>query len=524
MNKLQLRRSALCLAITSALLSACGGENSGLTQQQSAMAAMSGPPAAAPSSSVATFSGPRNNYTITRTAIGFTVKDNVGAGGTVTLTTQTVAKFSDVNVNLIIGDKSKTVSPAALKSIIELYIAFFNRVPDADGLAYWVDQVKAGMSTDALATNFYNAAISYSNLTGYSSSMSNTEFVKIIYKNVLGRTEVDQGGLDYWTGALANGTETRATLINTIINAAHGFKGDATYGWVANLLDNKVSVASYFAVEQGLNYLTPEDSIAKTMEIVKQISATNIDLAKGLINVKDSGFNLTLELPSTGGSGKGSSKDCYSADLYRVGVVYRMEMQSTTVPLGVVSNYAVDYKPTGNVVFKGTNTQELLATTSISTGPGAGTVSSIKAYEVINSTEAYNYGSSVTVSLPGFGDYTVISVMTPPVKTVFDMTVNKPYTQTYTAKQEAVGSPFPLTFPETSQTETTTFLGQESVSVPAGTFNTCKMKVDNLSNNVTTSTYMWLVAGGSYQGMTAKIETGDGSVKTVATKFTITGK
>ena len=523
MKRISMCKSSISLAVATALLVACGGESSTVRNDQGAVFAMSGPPAAAPSATIATFSGPRNNYTITRTTTGFTVKDNVGSGGTVSLTTQTVAKFSDVSINLLIGDKSKTLPTTTLNSIIELYIAFFNRVPDADGLAYWIDQVNAGMTTDSLASNFYNAAINYSTLTGYSSSMSNTDFIKIIYKNVLGRTDVDQGGLDYWNSELSKGT-SRATLIKTILNAAHGYKGDATYGWVADLLDNKVSVGSFFSIEQGLNYLTPEESITKTMNIVSKITPSSIAAAKSTINMSDSGFNLKLEVPSGGGSGKGSSRDCYSSDLYRVGVTYRMEMQSTTLPLGVVSNYAVDYKPTGNVVFKGVNTQELLATTSISTGPAAGTTSAIKSYAVINANEAYTYGTSVEVNLPGFGSYTQISTMTPPLKTVFDMEVNKPYTQTYTVKQESVGSPFPITLPDTTQTDSITFLGQESVTVPAGTFNTCKMKTDNLNNNTTTTTYLWLVASGSYQGMTAKIETADGQVKTVATKLTISGK
>lgn len=247
----------------------------------------------APANNVVVLNGPRNNFTLTRTYTGFHVKDNVGVGGIIFVSNQATLRFSDVTVNLGIADVAQTVSPASLTTLIELYIAFFNRVPDADGLAYWIAQVNAGMSTDILAQNFYNAAIQFSDLTGYSSTMSNADFVKVIYKNVLGRDEVDQDGLDYWSNALASGAQTRASLIKTILDAAHGFKGAANYGWVADLLDNKIATGRYFAIEQGLNYLNPEDSIKNTIAIVAKITPTDVSAARQLVNMQDLALNLS---------------------------------------------------------------------------------------------------------------------------------------------------------------------------------------------------------------------------------------
>lgn len=288
-------RTTLTAALLTILLSACGGDNTGKSAQSDAL--HSGPPTAAPTGAEVSFPGPRNNYTITRTLTGFSVTDKVGTGGTASYTTASLFKFSDVTVNLLVGDKSKTIPAAQLQSLVELYIAFFNRVPDADGMSYWIDKIKDGTTIEQLSNNFYSAAILYSSVTGYKESMSNAEFITVIYKNVLGRDEVDQGGMDYWSASLASGTQTRGTLINTIINSAHSFKGDVKYGWVADLLDNKVTVGNYFAIEQGLNYLTAEDSISKGITIAKAVTATDTAASKLLIGMNDKQLNLKSSMP-----------------------------------------------------------------------------------------------------------------------------------------------------------------------------------------------------------------------------------
>lgn len=522
----QFRRNALVCSLIAASLVACGGEPAQQMPPPKAigLGIFSGPPAAP--ADIVNFSGLRNNYSITRTATGFAVKDNVGSGGTVNVAATALLKFTDVTVNLGIGEKAKTISAANLKTLIELYIAFFNRVPDADGMAYWIDQIKNGMTVDALSNSFYGAAIEYSSVTGYSSSMSNADFVKIIYKNVLGRTGTTappDADVNYWAGQLASGASTKGNLVATMLNAAHTFAGDATWGWVPQLLDNKVSVGTFFAIEQGLNYNTPQESIEKTMAIVSKITATNIAAAKTAINIVDVNFNSGASYtPNGSGSGSGSSKDCYNKNLIKQGVTYSTEMSSTVTTLGTTTNYVVNYKPNGSVNFKGTNAQELLTDTTILSGPGAGTTAKIKSYINVYDDESLVYGNTVVMTLPGFGDYSVISTMTPPKRTPFSMAANESYSQTYTIKQEAVGSPFPMTIPDQTMIDKLTFLGIESVTVPAGTFSSCKFKYETTVNGTTSANYTWQIADASYRGLTARVEAQD--VITVATKLAIQGQ
>lgn len=265
----QLKFSRLAILLFPLFLIACGAENSSTSTAPS----LNHPaPAAVAKFSV---SGQRGDYEIGRTANNFYVKDLVSNTGTSYLNGEKLIEFSDMTVNLEVFAKSKEISEKDLQALIELYIAFFNRVPDANGMSYWIDQVKSGASIAEISKSFYGAALAFSSLTGYSASMSNADFIKIIYKNVLGRNEVDAEGLAYWSTSLSNGSATRASLVATILNSAHTFKGDPNFGYVADLLDNKIKVGMYFAIQQGLSYKTDEISISKGMGIASAISPTD---------------------------------------------------------------------------------------------------------------------------------------------------------------------------------------------------------------------------------------------------------
>lgn len=84
---------------------------------------------------------------------------------------------------------------ANLNALVELYIAFMNRVPDSNGLNYWIGRLKDGLTINQIAESFYNAALLYLELTGYTASMTHTDFIIKIYKNVLSRdvTASDSG-------------------------------------------------------------------------------------------------------------------------------------------------------------------------------------------------------------------------------------------------------------------------------------------------------------------------------------------
>jgi hypothetical protein len=200
-----------------------------------------------------------------------------------------------MSVNLDAGQTADLLAPADLKTLEELYVAFFNREPDADGLQYWMTQFHAGQSLSSIADGFYSAAVQYSDLTHYSAGMSQADFVKVIYANVLGRsgaTAPPDADVNYWAALLASGADTRGSLVETMLVSASTFKGDATWGWVADLLDNKASVADWLAVREGITYDDPQASITKGMAIAAAVTPTDTQGAVLLAGVGDPDFSL----------------------------------------------------------------------------------------------------------------------------------------------------------------------------------------------------------------------------------------
>jgi hypothetical protein len=233
------------------------------------------------------------NYTITKIASGYTLTDKTGFDGSDTLLNIESIKFTDKTINLTVQAKAAAAPAPDVTRLVELYTAFFNRVPDADGMSFWIDEMKAGKAINQIAEAFYNAGVNYASLTGFSSTMSNADFINVIYRNVLGRKDgADAGGLAFWEAELTSGRASRGTLVTNILDSAHTFKGNATWGWVTDLLDNKITVAKKFSIDMGLNYNSPEASISNGMAIASAITSTDTTAALTLIGVPVASLQL----------------------------------------------------------------------------------------------------------------------------------------------------------------------------------------------------------------------------------------
>jgi hypothetical protein len=85
-------------------------------------------------------------------------------------------------------------------SLARLYFGAFDRVPDRDGLAYWITQVKEGMSLSSIARSF----VTSTEFQQKYSSVDNGQFLDLVYQNVLHRP-ADAAGKAYWTNQLISG-------------------------------------------------------------------------------------------------------------------------------------------------------------------------------------------------------------------------------------------------------------------------------------------------------------------------------
>lgn len=236
------------------------------------------------------YSGKLINYTFAKltnaAGIEYAIQDKTGRDGTDTLKNVEILRFADRSINLTIQSQSKDLAASDISQLCELYVAFFNRVPDADGLLYWINQQKSGKTLDQIADALYGAGILFSQLTGFSASMSNADFINVLYRNVLGRKDgADQEGLSYWENKLIKGEASRSSIVSTILHSAHTFKGDSNFGYVADLLDNKVAVARKVAIDWGINFNTSEESISNGIAIAAAVTPTNTENALSLVGI-----------------------------------------------------------------------------------------------------------------------------------------------------------------------------------------------------------------------------------------------
>jgi hypothetical protein len=105
------------------------------------------------------------------------------------------------------GDGVSGVSNGAIGSAYRLYRATLGREPDVAGFEGWAKALGNGMSVVTAASQFLTST-EFQSIYG---ALDNTQFVTLLYQNVLGRTP-DAGGLSGWVGALNSGT-SRASVV-----------------------------------------------------------------------------------------------------------------------------------------------------------------------------------------------------------------------------------------------------------------------------------------------------------------------
>ena len=121
----------------------------------------------------------------------------------------------------------KVTSRALDGQIERVYLAHLRRKPDSEGFTFWLKQRAGGLSLTAMIAQFQSSA----EFVRTYGSLNNTEFVRLIYNNVLGRNP-DANGLAHWTGLL-NGGMSRAEVTAGFIESTEFVRitgTDAPYG------------------------------------------------------------------------------------------------------------------------------------------------------------------------------------------------------------------------------------------------------------------------------------------------------
>ena len=152
---------------------------------------------------IAGFEGPFAFYETTSSTGGaLTVRSLVGPGDTDTLISIERLQFSD---GILAFDISGNAGQA-----YRLYQAAFARTPDTPGLKYQTNALDTALNLWQVAGNFI-ASPEFQSLYGSPATVSDAQFVTLLYNNVLGRNP-EQAGYEYHMNNLAGGL-SRAQLL-----------------------------------------------------------------------------------------------------------------------------------------------------------------------------------------------------------------------------------------------------------------------------------------------------------------------
>ena len=215
------------------------------------------------------YSGQSLNYTLSINKTSITLQDRTGAEGTDTLANIQNINFSDKSLSSSWFTKTASLNSSQIVDLVELYIASFNRAPDAIGLNYWGSRLFDGMSLQDIAKSFFEQP---ETISAYPANMADSNFVTKIYNNVLNRAP-DSQGLDYWLGEIKSGHVTRDSFMITIINGARAATGSLID---QQTLANKELVGAHYALNQGLSdTLWASNVMANVSNLSSSVNSAN---------------------------------------------------------------------------------------------------------------------------------------------------------------------------------------------------------------------------------------------------------
>lgn len=141
-------------------------------------------------------------YTVTQSASGIQLtQKNTGQAAYISGIEH--IRFSDVQLSV-------SVDPTLLQEqAYRLYKAAFDRQPDLQGLAFWIDALEAGANLVQDAAQGFVTSPEFQRL--YGSQPTDAQFVAQLYRNVLDR-EAEGAGYQFWLDSLSQGISRAQVL------------------------------------------------------------------------------------------------------------------------------------------------------------------------------------------------------------------------------------------------------------------------------------------------------------------------
>lgn len=234
------------------------------------------------------------------------------------------------------------------------------------------------------------------------------------------------------------------------------------------------------------------------------IAANNTTYANLLNLVKDGNLNSLPPKTSGNGTGTGNAASCFNPDTLAQGAKVILNYKTTDAETNTVTNTVSTTEVKGSATFNGKSATETISQVQV-TGPVPSNSVTKSYFTANNSAKSITYyGSIVDVSTPIASTSTL--TIDPEMVEPYNLSAGASYSQTYTITTAIQV----LGFPVTSQTgfeKQLTFKGIESVNVPAGTFDACRIETTSKTNVLgTVSTVVstnWISVG---SGVSVKAE------------------
>lgn len=211
-------------------------------------------------------SGDQNSYTLTLSPEATTITNRLSSGTDVDNLIDVefldfgteMDVFGGQPMHLDIFDGPTSLNAAEFSEIVELYVAYFNRAPDALGLFFWAGKYAEGLSIAEMAASFFTqqeTQETYADVMDDAGNLTDVSaFVTAVYQNVLGR-QADQAGFDFWVNVLETSPDvTPPNFILAIIQGAKFPADPVPQSFVDQAyLEDKADIGAYFAVIKGMS-------------------------------------------------------------------------------------------------------------------------------------------------------------------------------------------------------------------------------------------------------------------------------
>ena len=165
------------------------------------------------------------------------------------------------------------ITVAMRTEISQLYVSLFGRAPDSDGLGFWVSSYAGGNTIAKIAQSMYETTPAR---TYYPLYATPSEVVTTFYSNVLGRAP-DAEGLAFWVNEFKNAA-TPGTFFAKLVSNVVNYSGTDADGLSSqSLFNNKVTVAQFYGENGGTiagatSALSGVTAVASTVDTAKAYS------------------------------------------------------------------------------------------------------------------------------------------------------------------------------------------------------------------------------------------------------------